>query len=273
MKQKAVLIIAVGMGLLAFVLTHLYLKAELNKIYANARKVSIVVARSDMPAGTVLDSQNTTVMEQFESAVGTTVFRAEDRRMVLGATLRFPVRRGDPIDWVRIGKSRDELTGLSQLILHGQRAISIPVSGETAVSGLVRPNDKVDILGTFNFLSEANPGEMETRSFTVLQNVTVLATGQESARAELEIASSSRRNSYNMVTIAVFPEEAELLAFAMNTKGGLMLTLRNPGDTSILEDSPPIDFRTLQRELPRLNEKRMRALGERNAATLLQRTL
>jgi pilus assembly protein CpaB len=227
MKQKIVLIIAVGMGILAYVLTYVYLKNEHDAIYEDATRVSILAAKQDLPAGTVLSSQNIKTTEVFEAGLSRQVFQADRMRFVLGKTLRYPLRNDSPIDWVHVGANLDELSGLAPTIRSGMRAISIPVSGESAVSGLVRPNDNVDILGTFSFLDEANPGEMETVTFTVLQDVTVLATGQETARAELEISDSSRRRgSYNTVTIAVFPEEAELLAFAMNARGSLMLSLR-----------------------------------------------
>lgn len=85
----------------------------------------------------------------------------------------------------------------------------------------------------------------------------------------MEISSTNRRSSYNTVTISVFPEEAELLAFAMNVKGSLTLSLRNPDDISVMEETPPIDFQTLQRELPRLNGKRQNILrGQGNTETL-----
>ena len=143
-------------------------------------------------------------------------------------------------------------------IQRGMRAVSIPVSGETAVSGLVRPNDHVDILGTFTFDSKTQPGEVETVTFTVIQDVTVLATGQETARTELSGMNARKRSSYNTVTISVYPAEAELLAFAMNVKGSLALSLRHPEDVTAMPSTPPIDFQKLQDELPRLNEKRQR---------------
>ena len=82
----------------------------------------------------------------------------------------------------------------------------------------------------------------------------------EDLLAEMEMAGGRRRTSYSAVTISVFPEEAELLAFAMNVNGTLTLSLRNPNDVSVLEQTPPIDFQALQRELPRLNEKRQSIL-------------
>lgn len=260
MKQKIVLIVAIAMGALAFVLTHVYIRAEREALFASAKRVAIVVAREDLAVGTVLTSQNLRTQEVFETGVGRQVFRADQLRFLIGKTLRYPLRANSPVDWVHVGANLDELQGLAATIRSGMRAISIPVSNETAVSGLVRPNDTVDILGTFNFMDENNPGEMKTVTFTVLQDVTILATGQETARAELEITAGRRRSSYSTVTISVFPEEAELLAFAMNVKGTLTLSLRNPNDVSVLEQTPPIDFQALQRELPRLNEKRQSIL-------------
>jgi pilus assembly protein CpaB len=271
MKQKIVLIVAISMGVLAFVLTRLYIQSEREALFASATKVPIVVASEDLAVGTVLTSQNLRVREVFEAGLGRQVFRADQQRFLIGKTLRYPLRANSPVDWVHVGANLDELQGLASTIRSGMRAISVPVSNETAVSGLVRPNDSVDILGTFSFLDEDNPGEMKTVTFTVLQDVVVLATGQETARAELEISGGNRRSSYSTITISVFPEEAELLAFAMNVKGTLTLSLRNPNDVSVLDQTPPIDFRTLQRELPRLNEKRQSILRGENERQSLSR--
>jgi pilus assembly protein CpaB len=271
MKQKIVLIVAIALGALAFVLTHVYLRQERDKLFASATKVPIVVASGDLAVGTVLTSQNLRIIEVFEAGLGRQVFRADQQRFLIGKTLRYPVQANSPIDWVHVGANLDELRGLASTIRSGMRAISIPVSNETAVSGLVRPNDNVDILGTFSFMDETRPGEMKTVTFTVLQDVVVLATGQETARAELELTGGRRRSSYSTVTISVFPEEAELLAFAMNVKGTLTLSLRNPNDVSVLEQTPPIDFQTLQRELPRLNEKRQTILRGENERQPLTR--
>jgi len=261
MKQKIVLIIAGGLGLLAFVLTHFYLQAERDKIYQNARQVRVVSAMGDLPAGTELTRDNLGFLTVFESGLGRQVIRADQIDILVGRVLVYNVRRGEPIAWIHLGTNMEQVTSLAPAIRSGMRAISIPVSAETAVSGLVRPNDRVDILGTFSFTSPSNPAELETVTFTVLQDVTVLATGQETARQELEVTAGRRRGSYNTVTISVFPQEAELLAFAMHAKGSLTLTLRNPTDTGVLERNEPVNFDTLQRELPRLNQSRQRSLN------------
>ena len=158
MKQKMVLILAVGMGILAFVLTHLYLKTELNKLTAGMRKVAIVVAREDLPAGTVLDSKNTKHFEVFERGLSDKVFKVENQRLAMGRTLIYPIRKDQPIMWHHIGATNlRELSGLADLVPSGMRAMAIPVSTETAVSGLIRPNDRGDILGTFSFIVFSGP--------------------------------------------------------------------------------------------------------------------
>jgi pilus assembly protein CpaB len=258
MKQKAVLIIAVGMGILAFVLTHLYLKAELQKIYAGAERVIVLTPKENLASGTVLTEDNIGFKEMFKAGLGPNVLLQDNIGTAIGRVLLYPLAKGQPLDRIHIISDLEAQGGFARTISEGMRAMSIPVSTDTAVSGLIRPNDQVDILGTFSFIDEQNPDEMETVTFTVLQNVSVLATGQETGNSDFEISGTRRRGSYNTVTISVLPEEAELLAFAMNVKGTLTFTLRNPGDVDILDQNPPLNFQALQRDLPRLNEKRRR---------------
>lgn len=269
MKQKIVLIIAGGMGLLAFILTRVYIQAERAEIYRNAARTRVVVARQNMAAGTEISADSITTEEVFETGVNRQDFRADNRDLLLGRTLRYPVAAGDTLSWIHVGMNIDGVDSLAPTVRTGMRAISIPVSAETSVSGLVRPNDRVDIIGTFSFVDERNPAEMETVTFTVLQDVTILATGQETARMEMEIVGGGRRrSSYNTVTIAVFPQEAELIEFAKNVRGSLALSLRNPNDIQVMSDAPPINFQELQEQLPRLNESRQRILRGQSSELL-----
>jgi pilus assembly protein CpaB len=120
------------------------------------------------------------------------------------------------------------------------------------VSGMVEPNDHIDVLGTFTLPSTV-PGEMESVTLTVLQDVTVLATGQQLARQLSGGRRGARDTGYSTVTLEVTPREAELLVFAQQARGKLTLSLRNPSDISFEKDLPKIDFKLLQTELPALN--------------------
>jgi pilus assembly protein CpaB len=124
---------------------------------------------------------------------------------------------------------------------------------------MVQPNDRVDVLGTFSFPMTNAPGELESVTLTVLQDVTVLAVGQTMAdrRADRRSASSG---TYGTVTVEVTAREAELLIFAQQARGRLSLSLRNPKDVSFEKDLPVIDFSHLQNRLPELNLYRQRAI-------------
>ena len=89
---------------------------------------------------------------------------------------------------------------------------------------------------------------------TILQNVLVLATGRDTAKAVA--LDPELRRGYTTVTLEVSPCEAEMLAFAEQMKGRLALTLRNRNDTSFEKELPEVDFRKIRAEMVDLNNKR-----------------
>jgi pilus assembly protein CpaB len=122
----------------------------------------------------------------------------------------------------------------------------------------------VDILGTFTFPSNKGDPQLDTVTLTILQNVTVLATGKDTARSLTEAAiqtggGARRPSSYSTVTLLVTPKEAEMLVFAMQ-KGRLTLTLRNPSDVSSARDLGNINFNYLEKKVGEFNDARQERL-------------
>ena len=158
--------------------------------------------------------------------------------------------------WTDIEGGDTSRDGLSAAVKRQMRAVSINVSGAASVSGMVKPNDHVDVIGTFNFPDDdgkVKKGDPVT--CTILQNVLVLATGRQTAKTyapELGMSAAS----YSTVTIEVTPREAEMLAFAEQIRGRLMLTLRNGNDTSTERELPNVDFTKIRSEIEELNQKR-----------------
>lgn len=260
MKDKLILLAAVIAGILAFVLTHQYLSREREKLYEGAEKVKVLVALRDLPAGAVLRGAEDLAMKSvFKSAVGSNVVRPDDLGLVVNKSLLYSLEAGEPLWWSYIDMPRDRRGGLAPRIQSGMRAVSIAVGGEAAVSGLVQPNDHVDILGTFTFASETDPTVTESVTLTVLQDVTVLATGRELA----DSLPSSRRGGYSAVTLEVTPREAELLVFAQHVRGQLFLTLRNHEDVSFESNLPSVNFEHLEDKLPEYNEYRQRFIRKK----------
>jgi len=86
--------------------------------------------------------------------------------------------------------------GLAEMIKPTLRAVSIPVDAIASVSGMIKPNDHVDILGTFIFPSATVTGGVETITLTVLQDVTVLATGKALATSFQRRGRGARRGPH-----------------------------------------------------------------------------
>lgn len=259
MKQQWVLIIAILAGIAAFWLTGSYLKAEREKIMGLAQRVEIVAAAADLPQGSVLTKEDLGTIEVFKSSVSDQAIYPESFREIIGKKLLFATSRHKPILWSYVDVPFRGDGGLAEMVNKGMRAISIAVDNVSSVSGMIKPNDRVDVLGTFSFPAAASTGEMETVTLTVLQDVTVLATGQQLARKTYRPGDREKAvKGYATVTFEVTMREAELLVFAQSVKGRLFLALRNPADVSYVNDLPRVNFDHLQKSLPELNLIRQR---------------
>lgn len=252
MKQKIILILSVVIGLLAFALTQNYLKNERAKLYEGAQRVPIIVAARNLPAGTVLQFQDLALRDVFASSVGQNIFGPDDQNRVIGKRLRFPLNRGEPLWWSHVDLPERGEEGLAPAIRSGLRALSIPISGPASVSGLIAPGDRVDILGTFTFPSRSHEGELESVTLTLLQDVSVLATGQRLAR-DNAVPGAPSGGSYSMITFEVTPRESELLVFAQHVRGQLHLTLRNTEDVHYERALPSVNFEHIENKLEEYN--------------------
>jgi pilus assembly protein CpaB len=266
MNQRIVPLISIAAGLIALILTFNYLNAKdrevqrvKDELYRNARTVSVVAARVNIPGGTALKAGDLDLIQITEATAPEQVIRKEDGKLILGKKTLFQIRAGRAILWSDLEGGDPGGRGLAPMVKPGCRALSIAVSGPAAVSGLVEPDDHVDVLGTFSFPTASGSDEMETVTLTVLQDVTVLATGQQLPRSysSRRVAASS---GYSTVTLEVTPREAEVLVFAQQMQGRLYLSLRNTSDGGVELDLPRVNFEALERKLPELNRDRQRNL-------------
>jgi pilus assembly protein CpaB len=261
MKDKLIPIASVAIGLVAFFLSMQFLKsreADLEKEFkaktAFLTTTKVLASARPMTSGSFLTSDAVKPMYVFKRGLPQDYIKPEDLALVMNRRLVMGVDAEQTLCWSDLEGGASAATGLAGSITPGLRAVSISVGGAAAVSGLVRPNDRVDVLGTFSFPSSSAPGEMETVTLTVLQDVSVLATGQTLAN---NYATENQRNSgYSMVTLAVSIKEAELLTFAQHTNGRLTLALRHPDDNEAKPEMPSVNFKYLQHELPELNRQR-----------------
>lgn len=264
MKEKIILLLSVLIGLAAFWLTHNYLYNERQKLFAGVEKVKIIVAGHDLPSQSIIKMTDLAMRDEIKSAVGENYISPDDLYKILDKRLLYPLKFNAPVLWSQVEHAERSRRGLSSAMRVGMRAISIAVSGADTVSGLVQPSDRVDILGTFSLPSRNMPGEMETVTLTVLQDVSVLACGSQLARPDAAGGGSDsfRSGGYNAVTLEVTPREAELLVFIQHMRGlgQLSLSLRHQDDVSFEKDLPEVDFKRLEGALPELNLYRQRVI-------------
>ena len=262
MKNRVVLIVALAAGIIAAFLSYLYtsaknaevgeLKDAINRRYGTMEALCFA---TDVPSGAPVakaDLGTKTVPALGLRGQALTVDNVAD---IIGRKTVIAHRRGDIVFWSDIEGGDPAAKGLSADIKRGLRAISINCSGAAAVSTMVRANDHVDVIGTFDFEGEAG-GKKNFVTCTILQNVLVLATGTETAKPGSARSLGSLKNSYTTVTLEVSPREAEMLAFAEQMKGRLVLTLRNRNDTSYEKELPKVDFEKIRSEIEELNLRR-----------------
>ena len=269
MKRKIVLAASLACGLAAAFLTKVYIAgreasidSERQRLLKRYGTLEAVVFKKDTPGGTELSTKDVGVMSVPAAGLRGQAVEKSEASGVLGRKILLGHRAGDVLFWSDLEGGDPSGRGLSADIKRQMRAISVNCSGAASVSGMVKPNDHVDVIGTFAFPrpdGKLDRGDIIT--CTILQNVLVLATGKETAKNRVGEAFSPQ--GYSTVTLEVTPREAEMLAFAEQMKGRLVLTLRNRNDTSYEKELPKVDFEKIKNEIEELNLKRQQKVGGR----------
>jgi len=227
LKGKTPLVIAVALGLFAGVIAYSAIKKKEADVRKGWNLVPVVVAAVDVSEGTVVTMEmlsQRSIPEQFVTA---SVVKPDSASYVVNQKVLVPVQQGDPLLWSQFETTK-AAERLSTKVQKRARAITIDAKARTAVGGWVRPNDHVDIIGTFK-----DPGSGEQTAVTLMQNVIVIATGKITGTTNVNLVPEGQRD-YSNVSLMVIPEEAEVLVLAQEL-GALTLSLRNEEDISVLE--------------------------------------
>jgi pilus assembly protein CpaB len=247
MAKKKLLIAAVIVGLFAAGLVYLAIDKQNDQVETLLEnQVKVVKAARNIPQGTPLKKDHITVDKVPKKFLPHNVLLKSDLSYYLDQPLKKDVKEGKMIVTGDF-EVEEVANNLAAKIPEKERAMSMPVDNISGVSGLLRPGDRVDIIGTFptgsqeQVIPEAGGGSsVGYITMTLLQNVTLLAVGQDIQSN----AGENGNNSYNSVTLSVTVEEAELLTIAQ-TRGELELLLRHPEDVDI----EPIKRKTLREVL------------------------
>jgi pilus assembly protein CpaB len=178
----------------------------------------VVVAAADLNLGTELKAEHVKVLNFPQGQAPEGSFSQPQE--LVGRGLVVSVVKGEPILPPKLA-SKEAGAGLPPVIPEGMRAVSVRVNEVIGVAGYVLPGTHVDVIAT------ASPTQQttDTTSKVVLANVLVLTAGTRMEQDQKD----GKPIQVTVVTMAVTPEQAELLALA-STEGKIQLALRNPLD-------------------------------------------
>jgi pilus assembly protein CpaB len=235
LKGKTPLVVAVVLGVIAGAIAYGAVRRKEREVKAGWALVPVIVATQDLAEGTVVTFEMVSQRPVPEQFVTSSVVKPDSASYVVGQKVLVPVQAGDLLLWSQFESSK-AAERLSSMVLTRARAVSIDVSGaKMTVAGWIRPNDHVDIIGSFR-----DPVTGEQMARTLMQNVLVVATGKLTGSTNINLVQESDRG-YESLSLLLLPEEAEILSLATDL-GSLTLTLRNPID---IEVAPPRAHATL----------------------------
>lgn len=257
MKQKFLVLAAVFFGILAFMFTFQQINQEKRKIMESAVDVDVIRVVRELTGGQKLKEEDIakyTVKRYAGSAVSREIpWTQKDK--ILDLPVRSHISPNTILTWNdfedRISSGQ---SGMAALVRPGFRAVSIPVDTVSSVTGLVQPNNYVDLIGTFRFPDTKGDAALDTVTLTILQQVKVLACGQDMGRVRAGMESNYTR-SYNTVTLELTPKEVEMIVFALQ-KGNLTLSLRNYEESEVTDELQSVDWSYLQKNIKQYNQER-----------------
>ena len=180
----------------------------------------VVVTKVDVPVGTKLISEQLTMAQLPTGSIPDGTFASPDK--LVGRVVMSSMSAREVITQNKLAPE-GATGGLSAVIPEGYRAMTVKVDEVVGVSGFITPSTLVDIVVVI--APPENSQSKDTVSKIVLQNIKVLASGQNIDRPKDDRETSTVR----AVTLQVTPEQAEKLALA-TTEGRLQLVMRNSVD-------------------------------------------
>lgn len=152
----------------------------------------------------------------------------------VGSVVRATVAAGEPITEMKIVMANSR--GFMAAVLQpGMRAVSIPVTATTSVSGFIYAGDRVDVLLT-HVLNGLQGQHSATE--TVLRNARVIAVDQK-----VDYSPSDKPDVAKTATLELTPAQSEIVTLALKM-GDLSLVLRSlqqtgeESDVAAAENAP-----------------------------------
>ena len=269
MYKKIALLLSLLLGVAAVALMFSYIQKTTEAKTKGWDMQTVLVASTDLPAGTVLSENNTAARSYPSNYVAGRVLTPDAAEVVLGGTLLVPAERGKPIMWTDVQLPVETAVGLAADLSPDTRAVTIPITQVSSFNGMLRPGMYVDVLWTgdstallppppapkapatddddpgpsgaplsaadvqnmmLRASAQAAPSSAQPTRITAVLLQNVLVLAVGDQRKALPSASATPSAAgYNTITLMLPPQSARVLVHAMSA-GAINLLLRHVGE-------------------------------------------
>ncbi|HRZ39679.1 MAG TPA: Flp pilus assembly protein CpaB [Candidatus Omnitrophota bacterium] len=218
-KQIAIILLAVGLGLVASVLTAQFVDT---KIAEQRKALSEEITQTKVGP----------LVRQIQELEKQMVDMAEEQKRLAAIRVAQPAptaEGGAPVEGALIAEKAVSKSTLALMTPSGKRAFTVMIDSLSAVGGMISPGDFVDIIVDVKMPDPTEGGTKDVSSI-IFQNIQVLAV-DTNLKASGQYEQQSKARSLNL-TFALTPEEAGLMSF-LQKHGQMQLLLRAPAEDEI----------------------------------------
>ena len=217
--------IAVILGLIAVLLANTYLTGR-EKQLADSPEGMVRVAVASMPFayGGEITPDKVKFVNYPAASLPPGVYKSMPELLPMGkrrVALR-PIQVNQPLLAADLS-GEGQNASIAALLPDGMRAATVPINDISGVAGFVHPNDTVDVLITRQPIAPDGSQRSEQVTDVLLQNIRVIAMGQDAVGADGKPSSTSN------ATLELTPVDAQKVALGQRL-GQLSLVLRKPGE-------------------------------------------
>jgi pilus assembly protein CpaB len=244
-KRVAFLLLAVIVAGSTAFLARAWLQAERAAIIAQSGDqrpvaqakpaVQVLVARTAIRVGQLIKPDDLRWQPWPQGALPTT-YVIEGKRPIsdfVGAVARSSFHVGEPV--VEVGIVMPGSRGFLAAVLRtGMRAVSVPATATSTVSGHIFAGDRVDVLLTHVLTSQGGQGGQHSATETILRNARVIAIDQK-----LDFTPGDKPDVAKTATLELTPKQTEIVTLAVKM-GELSLVLRSLQDQEESDRDPAV---------------------------------
>lgn len=228
-KYRILLLVgALALAAMAAFLVNIYLDDMEKRLRAEFAKegemVDVVVPLGDLRPGEVVDMDAFAQRQIPADLVPPDLVPPDEIERAIGQTLKIGIPRGRPLQWGYLSSGAQP--SFSDTIQTRMRALTIAVDELNSISGMIRPNDRIDLF----YVTDALGGQVSGKAvLPLLQNIVVKATGNITRREVPPGGGAEIERTYSTLTLDIAPGDAGRVLLAQE-QGALRAVLKHASD-------------------------------------------